>query len=88
VKHRLVWAAFVAPIAWIALLGPVICTNHESLRTGMRPAADSHSYREQPLLSVAGQGLEGYVDAKTSCNAANCSIALAGMLPDSVAVKK
>jgi hypothetical protein len=54
----------------------------------MRPAADSHAHREQPLLSVAGHSLEGYADAKTSRNASNCSIALVGMLPDGVAMKK
>jgi hypothetical protein len=37
---------------------------------------------------MAGHGLEGHTDAKVLRNAANCSIPLAGMLPDSVAMKK
>jgi hypothetical protein len=37
---------------------------------------------------MAGHGLEGHAEAKASCDAINHSIALVGMLPDSVAVQK
>ncbi len=54
----------------------------------MRPAAHSHVHREQPRLSMAGHDPEGHADAKASRDAANRSIALTGLLLDSVAMKK
>jgi hypothetical protein len=36
---------------------------------------------------MAGHGLKGHADVKALHDAANCSIALVGMLPDEIAVK-
>jgi hypothetical protein len=43
---------------------------------------------ERPQLSMAGHGPERHADMKVLRDAANCSIALADMLPEGVAVKK
>ncbi len=53
----------------------------------MRPTTHNHVRREQQQLSTAGHGLEGHADPKVMHNAANCSIVLVGMLPDSIAMK-
>jgi hypothetical protein len=54
----------------------------------MRLAAHSYARREQPWLFIAEHSLEGHADAKVLCDAVNHSKALAGMLPDGIAVKK
>jgi hypothetical protein len=53
----------------------------------MRLAAHGHTRREKPRLFKAGEPLGGVRTGTPQCDAANPSMTLAGILPDSITVQ-